>query len=241
MEKPNAISQTDDFEFDALNEARNYRAALLAEFAPFLHGNVLEVGAGIGQFSEAIRASPDVRRLLSIEPEARFCGKFRQAHPDFDLVEGVIDDVPPGSDWDAILSVNVLEHIREDQAELSKYHGRLSGNRGHLCLFVPARPEIYAPIDQDFGHFRRYVKPQLARLLRQAGFEIVRLNYFNSLGYLAWWLSFCLLKKRGFDVSSVRFYDRAIFPVVHGLESRGCRPPLGQSLLAVARAVPGAA
>ena len=237
MDKPNAISQTEDFEFDALNEARNYRASLMAEFRPFLKGNVIEIGAGIGQFSEAIRAFPEVKSLVSVEPEGRFCKKFRESHPHFTLVEGVIDDLPAGSDWDAILSINVLEHIREDEAELSKYQKRLSKTGGHLCLFVPARPEIYAPIDRDFGHFRRYLKSNLKRALNDAGFEIVRLSYFNSVGYLAWWLNFCVLKKRHFETGSVRLFDRVIFPAVHGFESRVCRPPIGQSLIAVARAI----
>ena len=235
-DRPNAISQTEDFEFDALNEARNYRASLMAEFRPFLKGNVVEIGAGIGQFSEAIRGYKEVNNLVSVEPEERFCQKFRELHPHYTLVEGVIDDLPAGSDWDAILSINVLEHIREDGDELSKYHKHLSKTGGHLCLFVPARPEIYAPIDGDFGHFRRYVKSSLKGKLNQAGFEIVTLSYFNFVGYFAWWLNFCVLKKRHFETGSVRFFDRLIFPVVHTMESRLCRPPLGQSLIAVARA-----
>ena len=238
MEKPNAISQTDDFEFSALNEARNYRAALIAEFKPFLRGNVIEIGAGIGQFSEAIRAFREVDTLVSVEPEASFCHKFRDLHPELTLIQGIIDDVPDGRDWDTILCINVLEHIREDRNELAKYHRLLAKAGGCLCLFVPARPEIHAPIDQDFGHFRRYVKPDLGQMLRRAGFEIVSLNYFNCIGYVLWWLNFCVLKKRAFDLASVRLFDRAIFPVIHGLESRVCRPPIGQSLLAVARAVP---
>jgi hypothetical protein len=72
------------------------------------------------------------------------------------------------------------------------------------------------------------------RKLEKAGFQLVQLRYYNFVGYFAWWVSFCLLKKRSFDVAAVRFFDRAIFPVVHGLESRVCQPPFGQSLLAVA-------
>src|SRR5262249_38228428 len=104
-----------------------------------------------------------------------------------------------------------------------------------LCLFVPARPEIYGPIDRDFGHFRRYTAPELQAKLVRAGFAIHRLNYFNFTGYFAWWLSFCVLKKRRFAAGNVRFYDRAVFPIVHALESKLLRPPFGQSLLAVAR------
>ena len=238
MEKPNATSQTNDFEFSALNEARNYRAALVTEFKPFIRGCVIEIGAGIGQFSEAIGALKEVSRLVSVEPEASFCNKFRDLHPDLAVVQGIIDDVPTGQDWDTILCINVLEHIREDQNELAKYHRLLAKAGGCLCLFVPARPELYAPIDKDFGHFRRYVKPELERMLHQAGFEIVTLSYFNCIGYLLWGLNFRVLKKRTFDLASVRLFDRVIFPVVHGLESRVCRPPIGQSLIAVARAVP---
>ena len=240
LDTPNATSHTADFEFDALNEARNYRAALLTEFRPFLRGNVVDVGAGIGHFSLAIRAFPEVESLVAVEAEARFCQQYRELHPDGVLVEGVIDDLPSGPDRDAILSVNVLEHIREDAAELAKYQRLLAAKGGHLCLFVPARPEIYAPLDADFGHFRRYVREDLDRMLRQAGFAVVSLHYFNCVGYLAWWLYFCALKKQHFTISSVRFFDRVIFPMVHWAESRLLRPPIGQSLIAVARAVSSA-
>ena len=105
-----------------------------------------------------------------------------------------------------------------------------------LCLFVPARPEIYAPIDKDFGHFRRYTRPELKGKLFRAGFQVERLWYFNFVGYFAWWFNFRLLKKREFEREKLRLHDRAIFPVVHWLESKVLRPPFGQSLLAVARA-----
>ena len=146
---------------------------------------------------------------------------------------------PRGVDWDGILSINVLEHIEEDEAELARYAKALAGRHGALCLFVPARPEIYAPIDKDFGHFRRYTRPELRRKLLGAGLEIERLTYFNWVGYFAWWVNFCLLKKRGFEVSKVRAFDRVIFPVVHAMETSVMRPPFGQSLLAIARAGAG--
>lgn len=66
---------------------------------------------------------------------------------------------------DAIVSVNVLEHIARDQAELVAYRSLLGRTSGCLCLFVPAGPGIYAPIDRDFGHHRRYTRPELDRKL----------------------------------------------------------------------------
>jgi hypothetical protein len=205
----------------------------VAEFAPWLKGDLIEIGAGIGQMTHHLRELNTLARILSVEPDSQFCSQHRLNFPGHDLVEGVIDHVDSNSAWDAILSINVLEHIEHDERELAKYASLLKARKGALCLFVPARPEIYAPIDRDFGHFRRYTKRELRRKLFEAGFRIKRLDYYNLPGYLAWWSNFCLLKKRCFEVDKVRFYDRVIFPVVHLLESKLLRPPIGQSLLAV--------
>lgn len=235
-ERPNAAAQTADFEFAALNEARNYRAALIREFQEYLQGQVLEVGAGIGQMTSALRAMDKVQRVFSIEPDEKFCAAWRTQFPAQDLLQGTAADLPGGTAWNAIFSVNVLEHIGDDGGELARYQRLLKPAQGSLCLFVPARPEIYAPIDRDFGHFRRYTRPELRQKLEQAGFQIVRLRYYNFVGYFAWWLNFKVLKKRTFEIGSVRLFDRAIFPVVHALEYRLCPPPFGQSLLAIAKA-----
>ncbi len=236
IEQPNEISSTEDFEFAALQAARNYRAALLHEFSADLTGNVVEVGAGIGQWTESLTLLPSVRRLVSIEPETRFCRTFRQRHPRLALVEGTIDDLEVGPAWDAIVSINVLEHIKEDEAELAKYSRHLAGKQGRLCLFVPARPELYALIDRDFGHYRRYTRPDLRRKLEGAGFTVIRLHYFNWPGYFAWWLNFRALQKRHFTPGSVALFDRFIFPIGNAIERHLVRPPFGQSLLAVAQA-----
>jgi len=235
-ESPNDAAVTSDFEFAALGEARNYRNALVKEFSPYLQGRVIEIGAGIGQISALLLELPGVKELISVEPNPAFCRLFRAKLPKAVLIEGTIEKLLPGSECQAAVSINVLEHIREDERELAAYQKLLCPNRGCLCLFVPARPQIYAPIDADFGHYRRYTRPELSQKLKRAGFQVVRLNYFNCVGYLAWWLNFRVLKKRHFDVSAVRWFDRVVFPIVHRLESNIAYPPIGQSLLAVARA-----
>ena len=234
-ERPNATAQTNDFEFAALREAQNYRRALFGEFEPYLKGEVIEVGAGIGQMTEQLAKMPAVRRAVAIEPDAGYCAEHRRRLPGAELLEGTAADLPAGSQFDTVLSINVLEHIREDNAELRRYRELLRDRTGALCLFVPARPEIYAPIDKDFGHYRRYTRRELKGKLLAAGFRIERLDYFNVLGYFAWWMNFCVLKKRRFEPGKVRFYDRLLFPIVHALESRIVRPPFGQSLLAAGR------
>jgi SAM-dependent methyltransferase len=197
---------------------------------------VLEVGAGIGQISELLIKIPGIREVLCVEPDPKFCAEFRRRWPSQQLLEGTVADIADPRPWNGIVSINVLEHIHDDEHELARYAKLLHAERGRLCLFVPARQEIYAPLDKDFGHHRRYSKAELKQKLERAGFEVLRLNYFNWVGYFAWWLNFCVLKKRGFDTKSVKFFDGAIFPLVYWCETRLCPPPFGQSLIAIARA-----
>ena len=235
-ELPNALATAEDFEFAALAEAENYRDALLREFSKHLCGRVLEVGSGIGQITGKLLKNRAITRLVSIEPHPKFHAKLNEDFPGHSVIHGTIDDLNRDESWNTIVSINVLEHINDEERELRSYHQHLAKASGTLCLFVPARPEIYAPIDKDFGHFRRHTKPGLRRKLERAGFQVLQLRYYNLAGYFAWWLNFRLLRKRHFHAGSVRFFDRFIFPAMHGLESRICAPPVGQSLLAIARA-----
>jgi SAM-dependent methyltransferase len=225
-----------DFEFAALGEARNYRKALVRQFAPHLRGRVLEIGAGIGQMTSELKSVPQLDEVVSVEPDPALCREFRHAHPQQKLIIGTVNDVSKAESWNAIVSVNVLEHIREDQSELETYRTLLAPTDGALCLFVPARPEIYAPIDRAFGHYRRYTRTGLAGQLTRAGFALERLRYFNCAGYFGWWLIFRMLKKPRFNPRTIRWFDRIIFPTMHWVETNLCPPPLGQSLLAIARA-----
>jgi hypothetical protein len=230
----NSTAETEDFEFRALAEAKNYRKALAWEFAPFLTGKVIEIGAGVGQMTSALKQGKGITKFLAVEPDERFHAGFEAQNPEINLVKGTARDIPEQNGWNALVSINVLEHIEDDVAELTRWRELLAEAQGCMCLFVPAQPEIYAPIDKDFGHFRRYTKSELQKKLLETGFQIQRLNYFNFVGYFAWWYAFCLRRQRTFDPISVRAYDRLVFPLVHALESRICRPPFGQSLIAIA-------
>ena len=231
--QPMPASET--YEFEALAAAVNYRRAILDEFRPFLVGDVIEVGAGVGQTTVELRRSQGVRRVTAVEPVAEFCRVLRQRQVAHDVVQGTSGDIVAGAEYDAVVSVNVLEHIEDDMAELSRYKQLLGKRRGHLCLFVPARPELFAPLDERFGHYRRYRRSILRAKLDQAGFDVVAMRYFNFPGYFLWWIEFKILKQRAFNPRKVAMFDRLAFPLIRWVETRIVSPPLGQSILAVAR------
>lgn len=56
---------------------------------------------------------------------------------------------------------------------------------------------------------------------------LARFRYYNLAGYFSLVDEF-LFKKPTFDVAAVRLFDRAIFSVVHGSESRVCSAPLSK-------------
>ncbi len=231
----NINASTADFEFEALRHAHNYRRLLIGEFAPYLKGNVLEIGAGIGQMTGLLQKLLGLKYLLSVEPDPKFCAELRKQVPGVEILQGMVSDVST-KDWNSIVSINVLEHIEADEAELKVYHELLRPNKGVLALFVPARQELFADIDKDFGHYRRYGKKDLIKKLERAGFKIEKVRYFDFVGYFAWWLNFRLIKGRKIGLAGVRLFDTLIFPPEHFIETRICRPPIGKNLLLIARA-----
>ncbi|MFZ4776048.1 MAG: class I SAM-dependent methyltransferase [Terrimicrobiaceae bacterium] len=235
-ERPNAVANTEDFEFAALNEARCYRTAIVEEFSPFVSGQVIEVGAGIGQLTALFAEKIGRENIQGIEPDRKFAELFRQNLPNVRFVEGTVDDLPPDAACNTVISINVMEHIHDHVGEMSKYHQLLHTQKGNLCILTPARPEIYAPIDEDFGHFRRYTKKSLRDALILAGFTPRKIFYFNFPGYFLWFLNFKLLRSRSFNPAVVRLYDRTVFRLTHLAERGLVRPPIGQSLIAIAQA-----
>src|SRR6476646_4957976 len=93
-----------NFEFDALRWAENYRKALLYEFGPCLSGDVIEVGAGIGQFTELLAGLVSVRSVLAVEPDADFCRRLRGNLPQQQVRHGTVADLEPGTSCDAVVS-----------------------------------------------------------------------------------------------------------------------------------------
>jgi SAM-dependent methyltransferase len=179
-----------------------------------------------------------VAELVMVEPgdnlfpllQQRFAGE-----PRVRIIHGYFQDLKPSASADSIVLVNVLEHVAEDRALLSDVHEVLTPG-GTLLLLVPALSLLYGTLDVAFGHHRRYSKPSLADKLREAGFQILVLSYFNLPGILGWFLTGQVLRRRTLEPRHVRLYDRWVVPWLSRVEERWT-PPFGQSLMAVARKI----
>ena len=92
-------------------------------------------------------------------------------------------------------------------------------------------------MDDIVGHYRRYEINDLKRKCEIAGLKIQSLHYADSIGFFA---SFAI-KLFGYNkhsgigsLSSLKFYDKWIFPLSKFLDSIGFKYLLGKNLILIA-------
>jgi SAM-dependent methyltransferase len=223
-------------ELAAMDHANNYHRWILDLFRPYLGARAAEVGAGIGSFSRIILETTAVQELTALEPAANLFPILQgrlQANPRAQALPLYLDAWKPVHAPDSIAAVNVMEHIQDDEQFLRDAN-RILAPGGTILLFVPALPQLYGKLDAQFGHFRRYLKPELAAKLKASGFHLERLHYVNFTGIVSWYVTAKVLGRTTISASSVQFYDRVVIPIVRRLEAL-VTPPVGQNLVAVGR------
>ena len=223
-------------ELDAVAEASNYYDWIVDAFAGSLGKRIIEAGAGIGTVSQLILDTAAPEALLLIEPATNNIPELQRrfSHdPRVRVFQGYLDEIGDSFPADTVIAVNVMEHVERD-ADFLRAARRTLNSDGSLLLLVPAVPAIYGSLDRAFDHFRRYTKPGLRKLLVDAGFEIETLHYLNGIGVAAWFFAGRVLHRTTLGRAQVHFYDRWVIPWLRRFESK-IHPPIGQSLLAIAR------
>jgi 2-polyprenyl-3-methyl-5-hydroxy-6-metoxy-1,4-benzoquinol methylase len=219
---------------DNLAPATRYADWIAALVEPWVGGRVLEVGAGIGTLTERLRGQAD--RLVATDLSTRAVERLRaryEGDPGVEVVQADIDTATEDAEYDAIVVVNVLEHIDDDEKALRQMAASLRPG-GHVVLFVPAFEALYSEFDRRIGHYRRYTKHDLKAVALSAGLEVAEVRYVNMAGALAWWLVAKQLGQMPTQGAMVRLYDRVLVPVMRATEDV-VNPPFGQSALCVLR------
>ncbi len=224
-------------ELELFRHALHWKRYFARRLAPHLKGAVLEVGAGMGGTTATLSESRD-GAWTCLEPDPALASQLRWKIAEgllpthCEVVQGTVATLSPERRFDAILYVDVLEHIEDDLAEISAAGARLAPE-GKLIVLSPAHPWLFSPFDAAIGHFRRYDRESLERLT-PAGLRLVRVEYLDSVGVIANAANRFLMKQGMPTLSQLRFWDRVLVPLSTLLDPLTLRR-LGKSVLAVWR------
>ncbi len=224
-------------DLESMAEAKNYYQWMTEEFKPFIKGTVVEVGAGVGTFTEHL-ADLKPKQLYAFEPTEEMGPKLAQNMKRRKNVVVVQDYLKSQlkqlkGKADVVIYINVLEHVERDDEELKTVFEVLKPG-GSLLIYVPALQGLYGSFDEQVGHYRRYSKAEMRAKLEAAGFSVEQLYYSDIYGMLPWFVNFRILKQRRLNQTSIRIYDRFAIPVIK-FQEKLFKPPVGKNLWAIAK------
>lgn len=203
-------------ELELFAQATNWKARLRTELEPFLEGPVLEVGAGIGATTAMLRPlTPG--RWVALEPDPELAHQLA-ARPELDceVTTGTLESLEPHATFRTVIYIDVLEHIRDDGAELARAARHLQPG-GQLVVLSPAHQWLYSPFDAAIGHFRRYRRKDLLALT-PAGCTPVRVRELDLLGALLSLGNRLVARQSLPRLSQVLFWDRLVVPLGRWLD-----------------------
>jgi SAM-dependent methyltransferase len=203
-------------ELDLFEQAtvwKNYYGHFLK---PFIRGNVLEVGAGIGGTTRVL-CDGSQQKWLCLEPDPGLYTRLEKRIRESQLpacctsLKGTTHELPVSEKFDTILYIDVIEHIERDAEELRRAKELLAGN-GSLIVLVPAHQSLYNEFDKAIGHYRRYNKAML-KAAAPLELRLIKIMYLDTCGLLASLMNKYFLKQDYPTAKQISFWNRFIVPL----------------------------
>ena len=161
----------------------------------YIKGDVLEIGAGCGSFTRNY-VKPDHKNITLTELDNKNILDLNQKFKNFKNIKILNTTISKiKNEYDTILYLHVLEHIKDDQNEIKEATKRLKKG-GHLLIMVPAHQKIYSNLDRAVGHYRRYER----EFFKEEFLNLKRVSLFSLdiIGYLLYFLNKIFFKKEIF-------------------------------------------
>ncbi|HJR59049.1 MAG TPA: class I SAM-dependent methyltransferase [Vicinamibacterales bacterium] len=138
---------------------------------------ILDVGCGAGLFFDALQRFGDVEGIESDPRAVERAGRWRES-----IHQGELDEsFRPTELYDAILMLDILEHLR-DPVRLLRSARPLLKPDGRIVITVPAFNWLWTRHDDLNHHVCRYTGAQMRHTVRAAGLVVTDSTYlFQSL------------------------------------------------------------
>lgn len=141
---------------------------------------VLDVGCGTCGFAKVLSEKFDVIGMDTSELALEYCRK-RGLNK---LYLTLLKDFPKDDfDIQAVTILDVIEHIEDDKGVVQDIYNLLPVG-GWIIATVPAYTFLWSVHDEIHKHFRRYIKKDIIRIIKDTGFEIKFSSYFNTFLFL---------------------------------------------------------
>jgi SAM-dependent methyltransferase len=224
--------------------------AILSQRGVTPPARILDAGCGWGTTLEALEAAGYDTSGLDVSRQAlERLEKPQRKLIEADLTRALVPAAGSVRAYDAIVALDVIEHLDDDRAALASL-ARLLRPGGTLVVSVPALPELFSEFDRVQGHRRRYLPESLRAAFIAADLTVERIFWWGG------WLVPLFRARRSrmlapshrppheiylqhleLPAQPASWLFRAAFAWEHGRALRG-RVGRGTSLFAVATAHP---
>lgn len=141
---------------------------------------ILEVGSSSGYFLRDLKLVAPTAFIIGSDCISEPMERLAENIPNIPLIQFDLTKCPlPDNSVDALVLLNVLEHIEDDQKALKQLY-RILKPGGIAVIEVPANPELYDFYDELLKHYRRYNLEKLMFISEKVGFKLL---YKSHLGF----------------------------------------------------------
>jgi SAM-dependent methyltransferase len=199
-------------ELDIFAGAQHWKSYWASRIRRWIHGDILEVGAGLGA-NTALLQNEEVRSWRCIEPDPELVRRLEVSVASLkgcSVITGTLESVA-GCQFDSILYIDVLEHIKADRDELATAADLLREG-GYIVVVAPAHQFLFSEFDASIGHYRRYDK-NLLKACSPASCHLETMFYLDSIGLFASAANRIILRQSQPTAKQIQTWDRYMVPL----------------------------
>lgn len=195
----------------AMSRAKHFNRWVADTLAPSIEGEVLELGAGIGNLT--VLLSTRARRYIAADTDEEHLFELRSRTANRPNVTLALCDLERAADIaalrqsvDTVICLNALERVDDDVTALRNMCQCLRPG-GIAIILVPQGEPAFGKAGQAWRQKRHYSRDELEQKLCEAGFMVQQITGFNRAAWPGWDLNSRLPRRRTLSRLQLHLFD----------------------------------
>lgn len=138
-----------------------------------IKGKVLDIGCGICTKVDFLKGNKDIT-YLGIDHSTIAIKKAKERGFNAHVMSAT--KLHFKNKFDYILSIGMLEHIKEDEKVIEECRKNLKKG-GKFILETTINKEMFGPMDIEAGHYRRYNPTELIKMIKKHRLKVKKVYY----------------------------------------------------------------